>query len=259
MFDLKNQKQQTNREHWPVAMRPWWSSRIPAPPCWTSALSGYPEAVRAGPSPKQGKPKLSLPSKNTQLSPDYPPCHHTSHLPACLQTPERPSPSPASPSSPHQPRPALPGPLSSVGSPLRSAHTHIHEKQHVTQMQTCRETHQNNQKRAWEKTWEPFFRMKRRVSPFSAGLHDPGPALCTSPSAWCSAARWPELFLFTNTDGRGRCSKRLQLHDFYPNAFSLQTTTLSFLPSFALQLTWNKQHLYYVQITRLAQLLKYLK
>lgn len=33
------------------------------------------------------------------------------------------------------------------------------------------------------------------LSPSSGGLRDPEPAPCTSPSAWCSAARWPELFL----------------------------------------------------------------
>lgn len=59
-----------------------------------------------------------------------------SSSPVCLQPPGRPSPSLASLSSLPPLHPVLPGPLSSVGSPLRSAHT----EGHGTQMQTRRET-----------------------------------------------------------------------------------------------------------------------
>lgn len=45
--------------------RPRWSSGSPAPPCWTSALSGAPEGDPAGPSPEREKKKVKTPSLQT--------------------------------------------------------------------------------------------------------------------------------------------------------------------------------------------------
>lgn len=120
------------------------------------------------------------------------------HSPVSLHTLVQPSASPASLASLRPPHPAPPGQRSSVAWPQRSEGT-----RNTSDLNKNVETQLNlftqKQKSRHIFNLEVFILETGLIClPSSAGLHGSGRALCTFLSVCCSAAHWPEPFLFEN-------------------------------------------------------------